>query len=331
MLGGLVILEHNEQGITAPSLRLMARLQGFRDRSRVKTAALIIGTCQRDWLKTLGAYGIEKAYQVEGAGSCEKEIWPQAVLKLIREEQISLVILPGTPACRELVPGLAAHLEAGVVADCHELSLLGDSLEASIGVYGGQYQLNVKLEGKHNFILMSDIDPGAFEPASAVESAPAIECSLRAVTVPVSERPAVRVLQTYYLPPAELDIDEADVVVGIGRGVQTWEDLEMVREFTAALGATLAGSRPAVDAGFIPFARQIGQTGRLIEPVIYIAIGISGAPQHITGVSEAKIVAINNDPQAPILRLADLGITGDLRKVIPLLTKRIKQLKEGLA
>lgn len=321
MLDCLVIVEHNKEEISTSSLRLCARLQRFSGWSKVKMSAVVFGACQQHYQKTLGEYGVEQLIKVEGAETYGQENWRKAILDIVGEQQIPLVILPGTSVGRELAPVLAAQLNAGVVSDCQELSYLEDSLGVVIEAYDGQYQWEAKLEGRYNVVLMSDLDPGAVEPLKRKK------CTLISRAVPTAESSAVQILETYYLPAAELDIGEADVVVGIGRGVETREDLAMVLELAATLGASLAGSRPAVDAGYISFARQIGQTGRLIAPQIYIAIGISGAPQHITGVGETKIVALNMDPQAPILRLADLGVTGDLREVVPLLSRRIKEIK----
>lgn len=336
MLKCLVFIEHKDDEISGTSLRLCTRLQSFPGWSGVQVSAVVFGPCRPQCLNQLAEYGIGQIYHVEGAEINLPETCGQAVLNIVLEQQISLIILPGTFAGRELAPFLAAQLDAGVVADCQELSYRESgrkesheycpdgSLEAVVEVYDRQYQLIYQLNGQYNVVLMSDLDPGAVKPAG-IEPVPVKTVKTAAIT----GTPAAEVLETFYLPAAELDIGEADVVVGIGRGIESAEDFGLVQELAAALGAAVAGTRPAVDGGFIPFSRQVGQTGRLIAPRLYIAIGISGAPQHITGVGEAKIVAVNSDPLAPILRLADLGVTGDLREVVPVLTRRIKAIKEG--
>lgn len=319
----LVIVETNEEGITGSSLRLCARLQSFPGWSGIDLSAVVFGALQPQCLEKLAGYGAGDIYHVEGMDPNAFESQKQAVHNLVREHQISLVILPGTLTGRELTPLLAAQLDAGAIAECQELSFRDGCLEAVVEAYDRQYQLIYRLNGQHNVVLMSDIDPGA------VESWPAREYNFIAKPAPPPEKLVTEVLETFRLPATELDIGEADVVVGIGRGVESSTDFGIVQELAAAIGAAVAGTRPAVDGGFIPFSRQIGQTGRVIAPQLYIAIGISGAPQHITGVGNAKIVAVNSDPLAPIMRLADLAVMGDLRAVVPLLTDRIKAIKEG--
>jgi len=329
VLDCLLILEHNNEEITESSLRLCTRLQRFPKWSELRTAVLILGTCQPQYLKTLGDYGIGQVYQVGGDAYGLKN-WLQVVSHFIIEQEVPLVILPGTVAGHELAPSLAVQLNAGVVTDCLELSVKDGHLEAIVQAYNGQYQLINEFMGQYNIVLMADLDPGTLEPMTVKE------CALTILSIPDDgeavtvnkARETVQVLETYYLPPSELDIGEAEVIVGIGRGVETQEDLEQVQKLALALGAALAGSRPTVDAGLIPFARQIGQTGRLVNPQIYLSLGISGAAQHISGVVRAKIIAINNDPQAPILRLADLGVHGDWREIVPLLTPRMQEIKE---
>lgn len=322
MFDCLLILEQKDGQITRPSLHLCARLQGFPGWSGVSVTAMIFGACPAESLKKLGDLGIQSLYQVEGKEPADTETRLQMILNIVREHNFLLVILPGTWRGRELAPGLAAKLDAGVVADCEWINY-SDRLELVVQAYNRQYQHIIELTGQHKVVLMTDVDPGAMEPIVPVE------CILNTVSAPIIDGSVRQILGTYYVPAAQLDIGEADIIIGIGRGVEDKDDLNLVQELASALGATLAGSRPAVDAGLIPFNRQIGQTGRIVAPQLYIALGISGATQHISGVTEAKIIAVNNDPQAPILRLADLAVIGDLRKVVPLLTKLLRQNKEG--
>ncbi len=332
----LVILENNDQEIAAASLRLMARLQRFPGRSGVRIAGAVFGEASKfqhlegwefldnaatsQYLDICSGYGLDKLYQVGGLVTTDPRTWIQAIVDIVRKEQIALVILPGTPNGRELAAGLTVQLDAGVVADCQEISFNQYRLEAIVEAYNRQYQLIASLEGKQNVVMMSDIDPGMVEPIAGNE------CAFTRITVPTAGKPAVEILETFYLPAGELDIAEADTIVGIGRGVETHADLELAQELATVIDAAIAGTRPAVDAGHIQFVRQIGQTGRIVAPQLYFALGISGAPQHITGVIDAKIVAINNDQKAPILRLADLGVVGDLREIVPLLVNRLKEI-----
>ncbi|MEN6461743.1 MAG: electron transfer flavoprotein subunit alpha/FixB family protein [Syntrophomonas sp.] len=320
MLKCLVILEGNNNELAAASLRLMARLRRFSGRSEARIVAAGFGGDEAPQiLRTCGGYGLEEMYQVEGVIANDPKTWIPAIIDLIHEQQISLIILPGTPIGRELAPNLAVQLDAGIVANCQEIIFSQDGLEAVVEAYNKQYQFITSLEGIQNVVIMSDIDPGMVEPLDEKE------CALTKINAQNAGMSDVKIMETYYLPAGELDIAEAERIVGIGRGVENRADLEQVLELATVVDAAIAGTRPAVDAGHIPFSRQIGQTGRIVAPQLYFAMGISGAPQHITGVIDAKIVAINNDPKAPILRLADLGVVGDFREIVPCLVKRLKE------
>lgn len=334
----LVILENNDEEIAAASLRLMARLQRFPGRSEVRIAGMVFGDASisqyleggefigkadtSPYLEICSDYGLDKLYQVGGLVTTDPRTWISAIVEIVRKEQIALVILPGTPNGHELAANLTVQLDAGVVADCQEISFNEGGLEAVVEVYNRQYQMITSLAGNQNIVMMADIDPGMVEPTAGKE------CAFSRIIVPTAGKPAVEILETFYLPAGELDIAEADTIVGIGRGVETRADLELVQELATVIDAAIAGTRPAVDAGHIQFIRQIGQTGRIVAPQLYFAMGISGAPQHITGVIDAKIVAINNDPKAPILRLADLGVVGDLREIVPRLVNRLKEINQ---
>ncbi|MCL4440147.1 MAG: electron transfer flavoprotein subunit alpha/FixB family protein [Firmicutes bacterium] len=292
-----------------------------------KVDSVVFGDCPADVLKPLGRYDIKTVHQITGTPDdfYSPEVRVSKLIELISSGGYTSVIMPGTLQGREMAPVLAARLDAGLVSDCVGFSRRAGRTEAVINIYGGQYQMVCELSGYYNVLLMADINYGVLElPETG-------EVSIN--TVPVAKRtgePALRLLETFRLPATELEIGEADIVVGIGRGIETGEDYRMMQELGGAIGAPIGGTRPAVDAGWIPFEKQIGQTGRIIAPELYVAAGISGAVQHITGVEKAKIVAINNDPQAPILRLADLGVIGDFRIIVPLLVRKLQALgKEG--
>lgn len=292
-------------------------------------AAVIFGDCPVEALKSLGGYGVREIYTIPGKPadfySPEQRLWP--LTQLIASVGPAAVVLPGTLAGRELAPLLAVQLDAGLVTDCQLLYNRPGGLEAILSIYGGQYQEICEFSGWLQVVLMADVNCGAVEPAAA--GAPAVSAvpSIQAGVEQAGE-PALKMLETFQVPAAELDIGEADIVVGIGRGVETKEDYRQMTELAAAIGAPIGGTRPAVDAEWITFARQIGQTGRIIAPELYVAAGISGAVQHITGVEKAKIVAINNDPKAPILRLADLGVVGDYRAIVPLVSEKLRAARK---
>lgn len=311
-------MEHNGEEISAASLRMCTNINrsGAGD-----MAAVVFGDCPAEALKALGGYGVREIYPAPGKPadfySPEQRLEP--LTQLIAAAGPAAVILPGTLAGRELAPLLAVRLDAGLVTDCLQLHNRQGSLVAVLSIYGGQYQEICEFSGRLQVILMADVNCGAVDPAVAGD--PVITAAAGSQT---GSEPVLKVLETFQVPAEELDIGEADIVVGIGRGVETREDYGQMVELAGAIGAPIGGTRPAVDAAWITFERQIGQTGRIIAPELYVAAGISGAVQHITGVEKAKIVAINNDPQAPILRLADLGVVGDYRAIVPLVSEKLR-------
>lgn len=217
---------------------------------------------------------------------------------------------------------LASKLEAGLVSDCVMIHCGDGKTEAVLNVYNDQYQMVCELNDSPNVLVMADVNSGPIEPAG-LEEAEIIEL----VKAGPDVEPAMSVMETFFVPAEEMEISEAEMVIGVGRGVKDREELRMVADLAGAVGAQVGGTRPAVDAGLIPFAKQIGQTGRIISPNVYLAVGISGARQHILGVEKGKIVAINNDPQAPIFRLADLGVVGDFKEILPVLVRKLREVE----
>lgn len=330
----LLVLQHHSGDIAGPSLRLCADINRFARQVDAETEAVLFGSCPEETLKSLGNYGIARVYPVTGSTdnfySPEQRV--DALLKLVAVLNPTLLILPGTLQGREMAPLLAYRLEAGFVAGCVEIGCREGKTEALLNVYNGQYQMLCEFTGSPNVVLMADVNHGATEPGGPEEAEIVTILSTGGMELAPSHdtEPTRQVVETFYLPATELDIAEADIVVGIGRGVQTREDFRLMQELAASIGAPVGGSRPAVDAGWLGFEQQIGQTGRIISPEVYLAAGISGAQQHISGVEKAKIIAINNDPQAPILRLADLGAVGDFKAVVPLLLQKLRHSrKEG--
>lgn len=323
----LLVLQHNGEDISEPSLRLCTNISRSVGSSGCEITALVFGSCGEDALNSLSKFGIRKIYQAPGVAEdfYSPETRSTRVLELAATLGPSLIILPGNLQGREIAPLVAAKLEAGYVTECQEVIRCDEAIEVVLSVYGGQYQTICELSGNYNVVVMADINCGAIE----------LDGSEKVEIIPFTaeigpDKPVLKVLETFRLPATELDIGEADIVVGIGRGVETQADYSMMQELAGAIGAPIGGTRPAVDAGWIPFEKQIGQTGRIVAPELYVSAGISGAVQHITGVEKAKIIAINNDPQAPVLRLADLGVMGDFKAVVPLVVRKLQAIrKEG--
>ena len=247
----------------------------------------------------------------------------QALAALINDSQPDLVLLPHTYQTRDFAPKLAARLERALITDCTGVKEHGSSRAFTRPVFQGKLNADVVAEGPAPHMVTIQI--GAFRvDALKKGSQPA---PVRTVEAAVD---ASAIRQKPEAPFKEarqaVDLSQAERIVSVGRGIKGPEGLPMVQALAEALGAEVAASRPICDAGWLPMERQVGSSGQTVAPKLYLALGISGAIQHLVGMKGAKtIVAINKDPDAPIFEVADYGIVADLFDVVPALTTALKE------
>ena len=239
----------------------------------------------------------------------------QAFAALIGELTPSLVLLPHTYQTRDFAPALAARLGRALVTDVTAMRKDGDALVYVRPVFQGKLNADVRASGPAPHLATTQI--GAFRADAAARGAAA--AAVRRAGVGID---AAAIRQTPEAPFQEakqaVDLSQAERIVAVGRGIKGQEHLQLAEQLAKALGAELAASRPICDAGWLPMDRQIGSSGQTVAPKLYIALGISGAIQHLVGMKGARtIVAINKDPEAPIFEIADYGIAGDLFEVVP--------------
>ncbi len=250
------------------------------------------------------------------------ETYQHVLLKLIKERKPAVFMLADSALGADLGPSLAVKLDAGIVSDVVDFHWTDNELVVSRGMYGGK--LNADLSVKHSPAIVM-VRQSFFRPEPIKIKGELVHYEVNA--------DLETGLQTRHLGIEELsisgiDITKADILVGVGRGVKEEKNLEPVQEFADSIGAVLVGSRPVVDAGWLPKERQVGSSGKTVKPKLYIALGISGAFQHIAGMKGADtIIAVNKDPNAPIFAVADYGIVDDLHKVVPVLRKRLQEMK----
>jgi electron transfer flavoprotein alpha subunit len=232
------------------------------------------------------------------------------------------VILVGASAMgRDLAPRVAALLGAGLASDCTALAVEGGRLVAARPVYAGKALQRVAFPRTPALVTLR---PKVFAPASGNGGAAAVE-ALALEHDPAASR--ARVVRVAAAGGGKVDLTESEVIVSGGRGLKGPEHFALLEELAAVLGGTVGASRAVVDAGWRPHAEQVGQTGKTVSPKLYVAVGISGAIQHLAGMSSARcIVAINKDPEAPIFKVADYGVVGDLFDVVPALIAAVRQL-----
>lgn len=267
----------------------------------------------------VGRYGAKKLF-VAAAGDYTTEGYTAALAQAVKDAQPSVVLLAGTSNGRDLAPRLAARLGAGVASDVDRLEWTDGKLRARRPVYSGKAFATVDITGTP---AIATTRPNAFPVEEAGGGAAEV------VNVSFDAGSArVKVVEVKVPEAGEMPLAEADVIVSGGRGLKEAANFSHIRDLAHALGGAVGASRATVDAGWIDHQHQVGQTGRVVSPNLYIAAGVSGAIQHLAGMSSSKhIVAINKDPEAPIFRVADLGIVGDLFQILPVLTEEVKKAK----
>ncbi len=269
------------------------------------------------------AYGADKVFLADDATLADFRVEPYAALLagLAREHQPAVILLGATTRGRDLGPAVAADLETGCVADCTALEFMDGQLVATRPIYAGKLLCTCTVPEKR---------PAIFTTRARAFPKPTPDASRsgEVITVPpaLSEEQIPSKVVGFQESEGGVNLADAAIIVSGGRGVGGPEGFAPVRELAGVLKAAVGASRAAVDAGWIPYEHQVGQTGKTVSPDLYIACGISGAIQHQAGMRTAKvIVAINKDPEAPIFQLAHYGIVGDLFKVVPALTAALKE------
>jgi electron transfer flavoprotein alpha subunit len=285
---------------------------------------MLFGKDVKEQAKTLSGYA-EKVLLVEDAqlDNPNAEAYQKVLFNLIKERKPLLTLIGHTSFGVDLAPSLAVSLSIPLVTDCIDLEFENDTLTVTREMYGGKVNVKATLRRAESYI--ATIRQATF-PAQkeAFTNGEIIE-----VRSPLSEEIVEKRFIGYVLPPlGGVDITAADVLVGIGRGIKDQSEIPLIEELAKALGGALACSRPIVDKGWLPGDRQVGSSGKTVKPKLYMALGISGAFQHILGMKNSElIIAINKDSKAPIFSVANYGVVEDLFKVAPSLKSKIHELK----
>jgi electron transfer flavoprotein alpha subunit len=318
----LTFIEQRDGGIRKASLEALSEARRLAAANGMQACAVLVGHSVTGKAAELGRYGAATAYVAdeEKLARYSAEGYAAAVKLAVEKCRPAAVFMAATAMGRDLSGRLAARLGVGCLADVTQLRYEGGELVAVRPVYSGKAMATV--DGGAGRPVVLTLRPNVF-PAeagageAAVEALPAIAGPIRAV-----------VREVVAAAGGELDVAEANMIVSGGRGMKGPENFALIRDLAHALGAAVGASRAAVDAGWIEHSHQVGQTGKVVSPSLYVACGISGAIQHLAGMSSSKIiVAINKDAEAPIFKVADYGIVGDLFQVVPALTAEVKKLK----
>ncbi len=285
-------------------------------------SALLVGDKVAGLAEKLAPYGAADVITVEDGRLAQHASGAvaAAIAGVARSEGADVVLLSHTSYGKDIAPRVAVRLQAGYIPDAVALKADGGDVVATRPVYAGKARVDVKITTPAKVISLR---PNVFTAAASDAGAP----NVRTAQVEFSEKDfAAKVVETK-VNTGKRDVAEADIVVSGGRGLKGPENFHLVEELADVLGAAVGASRAVVDAGWRPHGEQVGQTGKTVSPSLYIACAVSGAVQHLAGMSSSKyIVAINKDKDAPIFSVADYGIIGDAFDVIPVLTKEVKAL-----
>ena len=319
-----VFIEEHAGEVAPVSWELLSEAKGLADELGEDLVALAIGEDLDDVAKEAVERGADKVLVADDPvfEPYRADPYGEQFRHLVEEREPDIVLIGGTHTGRDFAGRVAVPAYAGLTADCTELGIDEDGhLEARRPAFGGNVLATIKCE-RHR-PQMATIRPGVFATA---DPEPDHEGEIEAVEVIVEEEDTISEVVERSVGDTA-DITDANRVVAAGRGVEG--NVEPVAELAEALDAELAASRAAVDEGWIDGARQVGQTGKNVRPDLYVAVGISGAIQHIEGMNDSDIVvAINNDPNAPIFEHADYGIVGDLFEICPQLVEQLEDVDD---
>ena len=310
----LTVAEHRQGELRPVSHELVTAGRELADASGGDLHVAVISGDVDAYAEAVNRAGVDAIHTVDHGEEFNHDIYSQAVEQLYAELDPQYLVMPHTVNGLDYAPAVATSLDLPLATDVIDFSHNG-SLSVTRETYGGKVEAAIEIEGDNAAVTLR---PTEWEQATEAGDA-AVEAFDAAI-----DEDAVGSTVTGFEEVAggDVDISEAEFIVSIGRGIEEEENLDMVWDLADALGATLASSRPIVDNGWLPQNRQVGQSGKVVTPDVYIAIGISGAVQHLAGMSSADtIVAINEDPDAPIFDVADYGIVGDLFEVVPELTE----------
>jgi electron transfer flavoprotein alpha subunit len=311
----LAILEHREGKLHKIALEALAAAQEFGEELGLPVFAAVIGG-------SLEGYKLEKVHVIEH--DLLKNYTPDgysiALKQLIERHQPRYVVFPHTYQVRDFAPKLAASLGRVLVSDVISHRVDNGQLIVVRQLFQGKINADVRFEGDAPYFF--SVQAGAFRADKVKPGTAPAEAFTPALT---AQQIRTKPLELFRESARAVDLGAADIIVSVGRGIKEAENIALVQKFADALGAELAASRPICDNGWLPMERQVGSSGQTVAPKLYIAVGISGAIQHLVGMKGSKtIVAINKDPEAPIFEVADYGIVGDLFQVVPAIVDALR-------
>ena len=318
----LAVLEQRDGFLKRSAFETVSSAKKLASELNLEAEAVVVGN-EISNINEIGKFGISKVVHLKNAdlANYSSTGYRDAIANYANEVDADYIMLANTSLGRDLAPRLAVKLGSGCLMDCVKLDTSSGDLIATRPVYAGKALVDVKFNSAKKVIT---IRPNVFKAQPTENSL--VEVNLIEVSSPNLQSRVV----DFKKSEGKLDVAEADIIVSGGRGLKGPENFNLIEELADSLGAAVGASRAVVDAGWRPHGEQVGQTGKTVSPSLYVACGISGAIQHLAGMSSSKyIVAINKDKDAPIFNIADYGIAGDVFEILPALTEEIKKVKQG--
>jgi electron transfer flavoprotein alpha subunit len=318
----LAFAEQRDNKLKKTAFEVVRAARTLADRTKGEVVALVIGDAVQSIAGVLGGYGAHRVVVVEDS-RLEKystTAYTKVITEIAKKEQADVIMLSATAMGKDCGPRVAARLEAGIAVDCTALKFEGGEIIATRPVYAGKAMADLKIKSP---VKVFSLRPNVFTAGTGNGTVASVTKEIVQLTDQDFVCRVVEIAQS----KGKLDVAEADIIVTGGRGLKGPENFGMIEELADVLGGAVGASRAVVDAGWRPHDEQVGQTGKTVSPSLYIAVAVSGAIQHLAGMSSSKyIVAVNKDKDAPIFQVADYGIVGDAFEIVPALTKEIKKL-----
>jgi electron transfer flavoprotein alpha subunit len=325
--GILVFIENKNGTANRSSFEAIAAAQSFGSQLQQPVSAVVLGSDVSALAQEISGYDVARVITVNDRKLAEytPDAYADALEQVVKQVDPSLIFLTHTYQVRDFAPKLAARFQKSLISDCIRAKADNGKIGFTRRIFLGKLDADVSSDGEAP--AFATFQTGAYRPDQATKGGSA---TVENMAVQIGD---VRMVPEPPFQEAKqaVDLTKAEVIIAVGRGIKSKDNLVLAEKLAEVLGGDLAASRPICDAEWLPIDRQIGSSGQTVAPKLYVALGISGAIQHLVGMKNSgTIVAINKDPEAPIFDIADYGIVGDLFEAVPVLTEEVKKIK-GLA
>lgn len=310
-----VFVEETEEGPATVGLEVLTKARELGG----ELAAVYLGAASDENFAALGAHGASQVFHIAPTGNLPGAAVAAALADLAAQHSPDLILFGLTYTDRDVAGRLSARMGKTILSNATDIWIDGETLKVTNEIFGGMTLVDSVFEGDGPYLIIARAKSFVAEPSGG--GAPSIE----PVALPEVGHAGSAVVTASHAETLEgPKLEEAAIVVAAGRGIGTEEGFGVIEELASKLGAATGATRAIVDAGWVPYSKQVGQTGKTVKPDVYIAAGVSGAMQHLVGMKDSKvIIAVNKDEEAPIFGISDLGIVGDLHKVLPKLIEAL--------